>query len=170
MWTTRQWTTSFLLWCRRLPRQCRRSWGIFRRYASLLNPPSGRKWVPDELAVISESKEVSRDMISGAVLDQVRGYWILSWKIGARKKVTWCCSHRRTVWLRSCSCRRWCKTLLRHCQWSSGSGFLRLSLPGPFSRPHWIRNPVSAQRRFMSRCPIEFFSTKSFYFRANVIV
>ncbi|GMN26754.1 hypothetical protein TIFTF001_001418 [Ficus carica] len=44
-----------------------------QRFASVLSPPSGRKWVSEELAVISESKEVAGDLISEAVLDQVFG-------------------------------------------------------------------------------------------------
>ncbi|KAK3028243.1 hypothetical protein RJ639_037577 [Escallonia herrerae] len=43
------------------------------RFASLVSPPSGRKWVVDDLAVISESKEVAGDLITEAVLDQVFG-------------------------------------------------------------------------------------------------
>ncbi|KAJ8572631.1 hypothetical protein K7X08_009142 [Anisodus acutangulus] len=44
-----------------------------QRFASLVSPPSGRKWIADELAVVAESKEVAGDMISEAVLDQVFG-------------------------------------------------------------------------------------------------
>lgn len=44
-----------------------------QRFASLVSPPSGKKWVTDELTVISESKEVAGDLITEAVLDQV-GY------------------------------------------------------------------------------------------------
>lgn len=42
-----------------------------QRFATLLSPPGGRKWVSEELAVVSESKEVAGDMITEAVLDQV---------------------------------------------------------------------------------------------------
>lgn len=42
-----------------------------QRFAGLLSPPGGRKWVDEELSVISESKEVAGDMITEAVLDQV---------------------------------------------------------------------------------------------------
>jgi hypothetical protein len=35
--------------------------------------PGGRKWVTEELAVVSESKEVAGDMITDVVLDQVFG-------------------------------------------------------------------------------------------------
>ncbi|RVW70943.1 Uncharacterized protein CK203_050552 [Vitis vinifera] len=43
-----------------------------QRYASLLSGPTGgRKWVVEELAVISESKEVAGDLITEAVLEQV---------------------------------------------------------------------------------------------------
>ncbi|KAJ7968006.1 DUF1682 family protein [Quillaja saponaria] len=44
-----------------------------QRFAGLVSPPSGRKWVAEELAVISESKEVAGDLITEAVLDQVFG-------------------------------------------------------------------------------------------------
>lgn len=44
-----------------------------QRFAGILTPPSGRKWVPEELSVISESKEVAADLITEAVLDQVFG-------------------------------------------------------------------------------------------------
>ncbi|XP_028762864.1 uncharacterized protein At5g49945-like [Neltuma alba] len=44
-----------------------------QRFASLLSPPNGRKWVAEELTVISESKEVAADLITEAVLDQVFG-------------------------------------------------------------------------------------------------
>lgn len=43
-----------------------------QRFAILLSPPTGRKWVAEELAIISESKEVAGDLITEAVLDQVR--------------------------------------------------------------------------------------------------
>lgn len=46
-----------------------------QRFATLLSPPtataSARKWVADDLAVISESKEVANDFITDAVIDQV---------------------------------------------------------------------------------------------------
>lgn len=41
-------------------------------FAGIVSPPAGRKWVSEELAVISESKEVAGDMITDTVLDQVR--------------------------------------------------------------------------------------------------
>ncbi|KAJ7946579.1 DUF1682 family protein [Quillaja saponaria] len=44
-----------------------------QRFAGLVSPPSGRKWVVEELTVISESKEVAGDLITEAVLDQVFG-------------------------------------------------------------------------------------------------
>lgn len=44
-----------------------------QRFAGILSTPNGRKWVADELTVISESKEVAGDMITETVLDQV---WI----------------------------------------------------------------------------------------------
>lgn len=42
-----------------------------QRFAALLPSPNGRKWVADELAVVSESKEVAGDLITEAVLEQV---------------------------------------------------------------------------------------------------
>ncbi|KAG7537316.1 hypothetical protein ISN44_As13g012180 [Arabidopsis suecica] len=44
-----------------------------QRFAGIVSPPAGRKWVSEELAVISESKEVAADMITDTVLDQVFG-------------------------------------------------------------------------------------------------
>ncbi|GAB2283654.1 hypothetical protein Dimus_018156 [Dionaea muscipula] len=44
-----------------------------QRFASLMSPPSGRKWVSEELTIISESKEVASDLITDSVLDQVFG-------------------------------------------------------------------------------------------------
>ncbi|PHT63341.1 hypothetical protein T459_32804 [Capsicum annuum] len=41
-----------------------------QRFASVVSPPSGRKWIADELAVVAESKEVAGDMITETVLDQ----------------------------------------------------------------------------------------------------
>lgn len=43
------------------------------KFASLVSTPSNRKWVSEELVVISESKEVAGDLITEAVLDQVFG-------------------------------------------------------------------------------------------------
>ncbi|KAE8726025.1 hypothetical protein F3Y22_tig00007895pilonHSYRG00059 [Hibiscus syriacus] len=44
-----------------------------QRFAVLIPNPIGRKWVVDELSVISESKEVAGDLITEAVLEQVFG-------------------------------------------------------------------------------------------------
>ncbi|VVA92537.1 unnamed protein product [Arabis nemorensis] len=44
-----------------------------QRFGGLVPVPFGRKWVSEELAVISESKEVAGDMITEVVLDQVFG-------------------------------------------------------------------------------------------------
>ncbi|KAK4491262.1 hypothetical protein RD792_001998 [Penstemon davidsonii] len=44
-----------------------------QRFAGLVAPPSGKKWVVEELQVVSESKEVAGDLITDAVLDQVFG-------------------------------------------------------------------------------------------------
>ncbi|XVE94167.1 hypothetical protein REPUB_Repub01dG0258500 [Reevesia pubescens] len=44
-----------------------------QRFAGLVANPTGRKWVAEELSVISESKEVAGDLITEAVLEQVFG-------------------------------------------------------------------------------------------------
>ncbi|KAL4319551.1 hypothetical protein GQ457_18G020370 [Hibiscus cannabinus] len=44
-----------------------------QRFAGLVPNPTGRKWIVDELSVISESKEVAGDLITEAVLEQVFG-------------------------------------------------------------------------------------------------
>ncbi|KAK9069609.1 hypothetical protein SSX86_011513 [Deinandra increscens subsp. villosa] len=45
-----------------------------QRFSSLMtSAPNGRKWVADELTVITESKEVAGDLITETVLDQVFG-------------------------------------------------------------------------------------------------
>nr|XP_043619239.1 uncharacterized protein At5g49945-like [Erigeron canadensis] len=45
-----------------------------QRFGSLISSgPSGRKWVADELMVVSESKEVAADLINESVIDQVFG-------------------------------------------------------------------------------------------------
>ena len=42
-----------------------------QRFASLVSAPSSRKWVAEELAVVSESKEVAGDLVTEAVIEQV---------------------------------------------------------------------------------------------------
>ncbi|XP_077234223.1 uncharacterized protein At5g49945-like isoform X2 [Tasmannia lanceolata] len=44
-----------------------------QRYANLVSVPTNRKWVAEDLTVISESKEVAGDLITDAVLEQVFG-------------------------------------------------------------------------------------------------
>ncbi|KAJ0239678.1 Uncharacterized protein HA466_0232800 [Hirschfeldia incana] len=44
-----------------------------QRFGGVVAVPGGRKWVAEELSVISESKEVAGDMITDVVLDQVFG-------------------------------------------------------------------------------------------------
>ncbi|XP_075648032.1 uncharacterized protein At5g49945-like [Castanea sativa] len=44
-----------------------------QKFAGMVPAPSGKKWVSEELAVISESKEVAGDLITDAVLEQVFG-------------------------------------------------------------------------------------------------
>lgn len=55
-----------------------------QRFAGIVSPPAGRKWVSEELAVISESKEVAGDMITDTVLDQVRIFSLFSLLISLR--------------------------------------------------------------------------------------
>ncbi|KOM57870.1 hypothetical protein LR48_Vigan11g090300, partial [Vigna angularis] len=56
-----------------------------QRFGSVLSPLTSRKWVADDLAVISESKEVAADLITDAVIDQrsrneeVRGCNFFKW-------------------------------------------------------------------------------------------
>ncbi|CAN6584581.1 unnamed protein product [Malus baccata var. baccata] len=47
--------------------------GDLQKFAGIVSPPTGRKWVSEDLAVISESKEVAGDLITEAVLEQVFG-------------------------------------------------------------------------------------------------
>lgn len=42
-----------------------------QRVANMVSPPTGRKWAAEELAVVSESKEVAFDLITEVVLEQV---------------------------------------------------------------------------------------------------
>lgn len=42
-----------------------------QKFAGMVPVPSGKKWVSEDLAVISESKEVAGDLITEAVLEQV---------------------------------------------------------------------------------------------------
>lgn len=42
-----------------------------QKFAGMVPAPSGKKWLSEELAVISESKEVAGDLITDAVLEQV---------------------------------------------------------------------------------------------------
>ncbi|KAF8086199.1 hypothetical protein N665_0632s0019 [Sinapis alba] len=44
-----------------------------QRFGGMVAAPGGRKWVTEELGVVSESKEVAGDMITDVVLDQVFG-------------------------------------------------------------------------------------------------
>ncbi|XP_010439054.1 PREDICTED: uncharacterized protein At5g49945-like [Camelina sativa] len=44
-----------------------------QRLRGVVPIPGGRKWVSEDLAVVSESKEVARDMITDLVLDKVFG-------------------------------------------------------------------------------------------------
>ncbi|MBA0815213.1 hypothetical protein Gohar_020975 [Gossypium harknessii] len=72
-----------------------------QRFAGLVANPSGRKWVVDELSVISESKEVAGDLITETVLEQADGctgirgscklarhvgVWLAPWSTTARAK------------------------------------------------------------------------------------
>jgi hypothetical protein len=48
-----------------------------QKFAVMVAAPSGRKWVSEELAVVSESKEVAGDLITEGVLEQVGFGYIL---------------------------------------------------------------------------------------------
>ncbi|KAG9141850.1 hypothetical protein Leryth_013975 [Lithospermum erythrorhizon] len=63
----------FVLARKKMAKTMQREVSDLQRFAGLMAPISGRKWVADELAVIGESKEVAGDMITEAVLDQVFG-------------------------------------------------------------------------------------------------
>jgi hypothetical protein len=50
--------------------------GDLQSFATVLTlAPAGRNWVAEELAVVADSKEVVGDMITEALLDQVRSYF-----------------------------------------------------------------------------------------------
>ncbi|KAL2477569.1 hypothetical protein Fot_46583 [Forsythia ovata] len=63
----------FALARKKLAKTMQKEAGDLQRFAGLVAPPSGRKWVAEELQVVSESKEVAGDLITDAVLDQVFG-------------------------------------------------------------------------------------------------
>jgi hypothetical protein len=44
-----------------------------QRFATIMSPPTSRKWISDDLAVISESREVASDLITDALIEQVFG-------------------------------------------------------------------------------------------------
>ncbi|GAU24397.1 hypothetical protein TSUD_391060 [Trifolium subterraneum] len=44
-----------------------------QRFATIMSPPTSRKWVSDDLAVISESREVASDLITDSLIEQVFG-------------------------------------------------------------------------------------------------
>uniref|UniRef100_A0A803N847 Coiled-coil domain-containing protein 47 n=1 Tax=Chenopodium quinoa TaxID=63459 RepID=A0A803N847_CHEQI len=44
-----------------------------QRFASLMPTPSNKKWLSEDLSVVSESKEVASDLITEVVIDQVLG-------------------------------------------------------------------------------------------------
>ncbi|KAI3810384.1 hypothetical protein L1987_19996 [Smallanthus sonchifolius] len=73
-----------------------------QRFSSLMTSgPIGRKWVADELTVITESKEVAGDLITETVLDQVfgekafekLGKWFISMHFSDQQQST----HRKTL-------------------------------------------------------------------------
>ncbi|MCI15222.1 hypothetical protein A2U01_0036358, partial [Trifolium medium] len=43
-----------------------------QRFATIMSPPTSRKWVSDDLAVISESREVASDLITDALIEQAK--------------------------------------------------------------------------------------------------
>lgn len=64
---------AFALARKKLAKTMQKELRDLQRFAGLVNPPNGRKWVAEELQVVSESKEVATDLITDAVLDQVFG-------------------------------------------------------------------------------------------------
>ncbi|GFQ01629.1 uncharacterized protein at5g49945 [Phtheirospermum japonicum] len=63
----------FALARKKLAKMMQKEMGDLQRFSGLVPPPSGRKWVAEELQVVAESKEVAGDMITDVVLDQVFG-------------------------------------------------------------------------------------------------
>ncbi|XP_073128448.1 uncharacterized protein At5g49945-like [Henckelia pumila] len=63
----------FALARKKLAKTMQKEMKDLQRFAGLVSPPSGKKWVTEELQVISESKEVAGDLINDVVLDQVFG-------------------------------------------------------------------------------------------------
>ncbi|KAK6121359.1 hypothetical protein DH2020_044886 [Rehmannia glutinosa] len=63
----------FALARKKLAKTMQKEMRDLQRFAGLVNPPNGRKWVTDELQVVSESKEVAGVLITDVVLDQVFG-------------------------------------------------------------------------------------------------
>lgn len=63
----------FALAKKKLAKTMQKEFRDLQRFAGLVNPPNGRKWVAEELQVVSESKEVATDLITDAVLEQVFG-------------------------------------------------------------------------------------------------
>ncbi|XP_073312063.1 uncharacterized protein At5g49945-like [Primulina huaijiensis] len=63
----------FALARKKLAKTMQKEMKDLQRFSGLVAPPSGKKWVTEELQVISESKEVAGDLINDVVLDQVFG-------------------------------------------------------------------------------------------------
>ncbi|KAK6143765.1 hypothetical protein DH2020_024113 [Rehmannia glutinosa] len=61
----------FALARKKLAKTMQKEMRDLQRFAGLVNLPNGRKWVTDELQVVSESKEVAGDLITDVVLDQI---------------------------------------------------------------------------------------------------
>lgn len=61
----------FALAKKKLAKAMHKEVGDLQRYANLVQPQANRKWVAEELSVVSESREVAGDMITETVLDQV---------------------------------------------------------------------------------------------------
>ncbi|KAG0476916.1 hypothetical protein HPP92_013757 [Vanilla planifolia] len=49
------------------------AWDLQKFATVMANPPSGRRWVAEDLMVVTESREVAGDLINDAVIDQVFG-------------------------------------------------------------------------------------------------
>ncbi|KAL3814515.1 hypothetical protein ACJIZ3_015783 [Penstemon smallii] len=63
----------FALARKKLAKTMHKEFRDLQRFAGLVAVPSGRKWVVEELQILSESKEVAGDLINDTVLDQVFG-------------------------------------------------------------------------------------------------
>lgn len=83
-----------------------------QRFASLVSPPSGKKWIAEELAVVAESKEVAGDMLNETVLDQV----LVTKHMRNLVKVSFRCISLINIWghTRRCCCSSLLSLMPKH--------------------------------------------------------